>query len=192
MPPQKVDRQYVARLSEPIRIQTPSLTLLSALEDEEGAFVPHVHLKLTRGFHAFAKSVESMVLDACLAKKDEWFAGRRFTDDQVRASFKSLCKPGGSLKVNAPESAVLFDESDEVIGRDEVPAGSSVALILELSKVCFGRTEFGAMWTLVQARMMPPPPPPPRCLVDPSADVECPRPNPAVPSQSDTEVSEFF
>lgn len=154
---------YVARLPTPLEVVTPPLTLLSPLLDEDGGEAGHALLKLSPEFEAFAEEVERRVLEACLANKDTWFR-RRLDDDALRASFKQLCK-GGTLKVKLRPGAAVFDACGEPVAPGDVDAGARMKCLLELTKVCFGKTEFGAMWSLAQARLAPPPASAPKCLI---------------------------
>lgn len=170
LPLEKLGGSYVTRLATPLLVQTPVLALASPLDDHEGEPVPNAYLTLPKGFQQFAQDTEAAVLEACLANKAEWFR-RPLEDDSLRASFKEFCK-GQHLKIKVPRDALVFDSQGSLVEREGVAPGTSVRCLLELSKVCFGRTEFGAMWTLRQAQTAPAPPPPPRCMIDPTADCE--------------------
>lgn len=189
LPLEKLGNVYAARLARPLVVQTPPLTLASALEDEDGQPAGHAYLQLPRAFADFAREVEDLVLHACLANKHEWFR-RALSDDALRARFKEFCKASGHLKVRVPRDALVFDQAGQVVDRGQVTQGDAVRAILQLSRVCFGRTEFGAMWTLVQAQVAPPPPPPPKCLIDPSAE-GCGDPAPDA-SAADADVDSEF
>lgn len=219
-PLEKVGSAYVSRLTRPLLVQTPALRLAEA---PGGA---QLLLALPAGLRRFACRVEDRVLQACLANKGPWFK-RPIEDDSLRASFKRFaCERRGTLKVRVTPQTVLFDEHGAHLGAedpedededDEAEAeaaavggtaaqlaqlapGDGVRCLLELSKVCFGRTEFGATWTLVQAQRaeVPPPPPPkqrPRCLIDPSAET-CRRAAgglaPAAAAHEDADIGEFL
>ncbi len=192
LPVEKTGGLYAARLAAPLLVQTPPLALVSPLDDEDGTPLPHAHVSLPRAFLQFATEAEERVLAACLANKAEWFR-RPMEDQSLRASFKQFCKAagGGVLKIKVPRECLVFDSQGGVLERGDLRPGASVRAILELSRVCFGRTEFGAMWSLVQAQTVPAPPPPPRCLIDPGADAEdaCGGPE---PDYADSEVHEFL
>lgn len=170
---QKTGSAYAARLHQPVLVQTPPVVLLSSLADCADSHVTHAHLKVSSAprFVQFVEGVEEALLSTSLASKDTWFR-HSVHDDVLRASFRSFYK-AGALRVRVPRDALLFDEEGQVVGRDAVPIGSTLRCLLELSKVTFGRTEYGAMWSLVQAQVVPapapppPPPSPPKCLIDP-------------------------
>ena len=162
---------YVARLARPLVVQTPPLTVAAPLGGDDEP-TTHAHLGLPPGFADFAARVEAAALEACLAHKADWFR-RPLEDDALRASFKRFLDPATSiLKVRLPRSAPVFDAQGELVDRDAVPTGSGARCLLELSKLSFGRTEFGGMWSLVQAQQVqaPPAPPAPVCLIDASDD----------------------
>lgn len=167
----KTGSAYSARLRQPLLVQTPPVVVLSALEDAP----THVHLKVSSSprFVQFLEGVEETLLKTSLESKDAWFR-RPVDDDVLRASFRSFYR-AGALKVRVPRDAVLFDEMGAV--QESVAPGSSVRCLLELSRVTLGRTEYGAMWSLVQAQVVPSPPPPPpppsppKCLIDPSLEL---------------------
>lgn len=193
---EKTGGLYTARLAEPLVVQTPPLVLASPLDDEDGNPLPHCHVTLPAVFRHFVQQAEELVLEACLVNKAGWFR-RHLDDDSLRASFKPFCKPGGALKIKVPRDALVFDSDGMLLRREEVEPGTSVRCLLELSRVCFGRTEFGAMWSLVQAQCAPArpaPPPPPRCMIDPTADDDdhqCGGGDHR-PAEADSEVHEFL
>ena len=106
-------------------------------------------------FAAWLRGAEAWVLDECVRRKSEWFH-REVDDDALRLRFKSFFRPDdGAFKVKAPEGEVaLFGVDGSPVGPEELPAGQHVRCVLELSRFCFGRQEFGAMWRLVQARVV--------------------------------------
>jgi len=195
LPLEKHGGMYVAKLATPLLVQTPPLALLSPLEDDDGHPLPYAHLAVPRAFLRFLQDAEERVFQACVENKGQWF--RRAVEDQtLRASFKQFCKPsedgGGVLKIKVPRDVLVFDSQGTLLRSADVGTGATMRALLELSRVCFGRTEFGALWTLTQAQTAPsppPPPPPPRCLIDPGAD-EAAVEEPA--ADADLEVAEFL
>jgi hypothetical protein len=193
-PVQKVQNMYVAPLQEPMVVQTPVLTLAAALEaddDEEestrAAYPTHAQLVLPRPFAAFARDAEGLVLAAALANKVEWF--RRSLDDEVlQARFKAFCRTtregATHLRVRLAPDFALFDVDGTIL--DRAPAHAPLRCVLQLSRVCFGRTEFGASWTLLQAQLAPAPAAP-KCLIDASADRQ-----PEPESKPDFDLHEFL
>ena len=169
-PVEKVGGLYVARLATPLLVQTPPLVLASSLSHTDDTPLTRARVEPTPAFETFAQNVEQRVLDAALVNKKAWFR-RPLEDQRLRATLKRFCTPGVALQVYVPSDVELFDADGNPIDRDheQVQPGRSLRLILRLSEVCFGKNEFGALWTLVQARACPPKKTP-LCLIDPSAD----------------------
>jgi hypothetical protein len=193
-PLEKVGSAYVSRLAAPLLVQTPALRLA---DPPSGT---HAVLSLPAGLLRFASAVEDRVLQACLACKQDWFK-RPIEDGSLRASFKRfVCGERGTLKARVTPQTAVFDargdhvDDDDEEGRRAIlsgAGGAGVRCLLELSKVCFGRTEFGVTWTLVQAQQAPAPHdarPPPRCLIDPGAEEAAARRG----AQPDPEIGEFL
>lgn len=172
-PPHKVGPSREAPLARPLLVQTPTVTLASPLWDaSEDESPPHTHLHLAPAFAEFAARVEAAVVQAALVHKDEWF-GPGTHDRTVAAAFKPLCKPGGHLKVALPPGVGVFDPAGQQIAHEALAVGDAIRCILRLDAIILGRTEFGAMWTLVQVQARPPPPAPPshpRCLLSAEDD----------------------
>lgn len=177
----KEDGSRVAELARPLVIQTPTVTLTTPLHDDDDE-ITHAYLTLPPAFGEFAADVEDEVLKAALDHKAEWF--REGTEDEtVVAAFRQLYKPSGHLKVQVSPDAAVFDAEGGLLSRADVAPGQSVRAILRLDRITFGRFEFGAMWTLVQAQVRPAPsprPPEPRCLISTEDDDANPEPAPSV------------
>jgi hypothetical protein len=142
-------RLYVVPIDPPLRIQTTPVALATSLEDPE---VPFVYLSPDASLAAFFKKTEQAIEDACVANKTAWFAAK-FEDDLLRRGFKSFFGDAG-FKVKVPSDVACFDSQQKPIGREDVPAGSVVRAVLELSRVCFGRHEYGATWKLIQLQVV--------------------------------------
>lgn len=167
----KQNKLYVANLAPALTVVTPPVQLASSLADADAPFAylrPHGRLA------AWLRDVEAWVLDACLANKGAWFR-KDVDDDALRHNFKSFFRETGEFKVrtSAGGDVAVFAEDGQPAGAEEAVEGRHVRCVLELSRVCFGRQEFGAMWRLVQARLVDVPP----CLIhddddDEAADAE--------------------
>lgn len=164
-PMEREGKLYVVRLRPKILVQTPPLALTSSLVDDDGEPLTFAHLAPAGQFAAFLRRAEAAVLDACLAHKHDWFR-KDFEDDALRSGFKTFLRPNGTIKVKVPEDVAVFDVAKRPIPPGDAPAGSQVRCILELAKISFGKTEFGAAWKLVQVRSIAQP----RCLIDDTAD----------------------
>ena len=168
-PIEKSGTVYVAKLRRPLVVQTPPLVLASPLEEEDQPLT-HAHLVLPQAFADFAHAVEAKVLSSCLANKAAWFR-RPMDDDSLRAGFKAFCRDK-NLKIKLPRDVLVFDSEGRLVSRADIPQGATIRCLLELSRISFGRTEFGSMWSLLQAQTAPPPRPPPKCMIDPAVEEE--------------------
>lgn len=173
-------RLYVVPLEPPIRIQTTPMTLTTSLEDPSIAFVyvqPDVKLR------DFFERTETAICNACIAHKNEWFAiAKNLDDDTLRHGYKSFFGEQG-FKLKVGPDVACFDADKKPIGREDIPAGTVVRAILELSRVCFGRHEFGATWKVAQVQLVPT-----ECYItmDPIDDA------PSGDTLSDSDVDEFL
>ena len=142
-------RLYIVPVEPALTIISPPVQTTTSLEDD----VPFVYIEPKGAFADFLKQSEDTILDACLANKATWFATQH-EDDALRRGFKSFFKEDGTFKLKVPNDAAFFDAKGQPIGREDVPAGTTVRLALELSRVCFGRHEFGSTWKLLQAKLV--------------------------------------
>ncbi len=165
LPIEREGKLYIVKLKDKLVVQTPVLTLTTPLVDDEGDPLPFATLAVPSQFGAFARRVEALVLEACVANKADWFR-KDLDDDALRAGFKTFLRPNGTLKIKVPEDAAVFDADKRPIAPGDVTAGTQVRAIIELSRISFGKTEFGAMWRLVQARAVATP----ECLIEDVAD----------------------
>ena len=153
----KEGRLYVAPLAAgALRVQTPPTQVL-VLEDNFAFISP------TGPFAAFLRQTEAALKESCAAHAASW----GISEDQVAHSFKSFFREDGTFKVRVDPDFAAFDEHGDPMDRaPAVPAHARA--ILELSKVCLGKTEMGAMWRLLQLRVAPQPVP---CLIDLEVEV---------------------
>lgn len=164
-PVEREGKLYVVKLRPKIVVVTPPMTLASSLVDADGEPLPFASLAPPAQLAAFLRRVEAAALDACIANKAEWFR-KDLDDDALRAGFKSFLRANGTFKVKVPDEVAAFDASKKPVAPGDVAAGAQVRGILELAKLSFGKTEFGAMWKLVQLREMSVP----ECLIDDTGD----------------------
>lgn len=155
---------YVAALAPPLTVVTPPVKLLGSLADPDAAFA---HLLPAGRFASWLREAEAWVLEECIRRKSDWFH-REVDDDALRHRFKTFFRPDdGAFRVRAAAGEVaLFGADGEPVGPEEVGDGQYVRCVLELPRLSFGRQEFGAMWRLVQARVVRVP----GCLIADSED----------------------
>ena len=160
-PLEKEGRIYVAPLANgPLVIQTPLLEIQSLGES-------HAWTRPTGPFKDFLARTERLVQRASEEAAVAW----GITQEQVTTSFKSFFRDDGSFKVRVGSDFTAFTDAGDALDLEDASVtmdGVTVRAALELSRVCLGKTEVGAIWRLVQIRLSPPPPP---CLIDIDAEV---------------------
>lgn len=139
---------YVSKLVEPLRIVTSPVRLLTSLEDGP----PFAQLGVDDSLYAFLESVEQKVLQECLARKTTWFRGE-IPDETIVAHVKTFLAPEEkAIKVKVSDDLECFAKDKSPV---DLPAEGVLARgILEASRITFGRTEFGLIWTLRQLRLV--------------------------------------
>lgn len=143
-------RLYVVPLEDPIRIVTTPVTLASDIGDPD---VPFVYASVDSTLNAFLTRVEDTIADACIANKNEWFAiAKTLEDDVLRRGFKSFRDADKGWKFKVPEDLACFSHDKKPIGREDLRVGDTVRLALELTRVCFGKHEYGASWKVLQVQ----------------------------------------
>lgn len=148
-PSTKEHRVYVAPLDPPLTVQTPPVTLASSLDPEHGA--TFALLATSGAFLDFVRATEAAVLDRVVEKRAELLR-KEVDPDALKTNFKSFVDDSGVLRVKVADDLAVFDAAGQVVGHEELPDGSRVRCVLELSRVCFGRAEFGAVWRVKQVQ----------------------------------------
>jgi hypothetical protein len=134
---------YFVPFKTPLIVQTPVFKLTEPLNSGS------VTLKITKGFATFVKEIEQTILNAAFVNKSTWFR-TELTDEIITDGFKSFMNEY-DLKVKVSEELTSFDDEGNYIENNfKTPVG--VRCILELSGICFGKLEFGAMFTLTQVQ----------------------------------------
>lgn len=158
----KLNKLYVANLAAPLSVQTPPVELATGLGEGDFACI-----KPSGQFLQWLRDVEDAILERAVQNKADWFR-KELSTDVLRHNFKSFFRDDGQFKVRTDGDVPVFDAQKNAVGSEEAAPGTSVRCVLELVRVCFGRQEFGAMWRLVQARLVDPQP----CLIDDAAEVD--------------------
>lgn len=164
--PVKEGGMYVAHLETPLAVYSPAVRL--SLNDDGTATLSTASGTAKRFFGAVEAEVVRRVTDA--HGTEGWLS--ETTGDALSAGFKTFiqccgaCVSGDAcecttdaswcLVVRAVQEEVAFFAADgaEVCAQD-VEAGAPCRAALELTRVCFGRTTWGAMWRLKQVRLSP-------------------------------------
>lgn len=142
---------YHVPFDHPIRIQTPVLKF-EYIDEGVATF------RVPKDFYDFMERVEDFAFREAVERRASWFK-KDLNEDELRAGFKSFVREGSEVDVKVGDECVAFDERG---AQTELESGARIRCIFELSGVCFGRTEFGCMWTLVQAQSTASP----KCLIN--------------------------
>lgn len=152
----KTGNVYYVPFDEPLRVQTPVIRLEAC--DQNTAT-----LAVSKDFAKFLARVDDYVFGKALDHKKTWFK-KDLSEEELRAGFKTFIADN-TVEVKVDDDFAAFDENGDQI---ELSNGSKTRCILELTGVCFGRTEFGCMWTLLQAQKSTSP----KCLINPSVGAD--------------------
>lgn len=142
---------YVSALSSPLLVQTPAVTISSDLleNDEQVTFA---HLKLKTPLLAIFRDIEHEILQRALAQRNTWFR-EDISDETIQQSFKSFIQlDDRTLRVRLADDLRAFDARKTPIA---LPGkGTRVKAVLELGRITFSKTQFGAVWNLKQVRLV--------------------------------------
>lgn len=156
----KVGTVYFVPFSKPVRVQTPVLKLVEF--DASAAF------KVPRSFAAFVANFEEHLLQAASANRKLWFK-KDLSEETLRTSFKTFLT-GCTFRAKVGDDFAAFDDEGDHMDPAEIRPPAGVRCILELDGMCFGRTEFGGMWSVSQLRATEPR----KCLIDPRGQSQTP------------------
>lgn len=138
---------YVSSLETPLVIQTPTIALASDLS-EDASFAA---LKMKSSVLTFFKTVEDTLIQHAIANKASWFR-EDIGDETIVQSFKSfLSEDDRMLRVRVAEACTAYDTEKNKIALPQ--AGTKIKAVLELSRLTFSKTQFGAVWNLKQLRL---------------------------------------
>lgn len=179
----KLNSLYVAPLAQPLTVLTPPVELATSLGDGDE---PFAYIRPIGRFADWLRGVEAWLLDECVRRKEEWFR-KDIDDDALRHNFKSFFRDGGEFKVKVvPDEVAVFGVDKAPVGAEEATAGRHVRCVLDLSRICFGRQEFGAMWRLVQARLVDVP----QCLIEDEDEEDARDEDDASPDEAPADADE--
>lgn len=141
---------YVSALEHPLIIQTPTLTLTTDLLENDDV-VSFTNLRLKTSTLAFFKEVEEELIQQAIAHKGTWFR-EDIDDETIAQSFKSFVTDEDRLlRVRVADTCTAYDSEKTKVPLP--PAGTKVKAVLELSRLTFSKTQFGAVWNLKQVRL---------------------------------------
>lgn len=138
---------YVASLETPFVVHTPTVILESPLEDETFA-----NLRLTTSTVALFKDVERSILELALSQKGTWFR-EDISDETITKSLRSFVdEEAKTVRVRVDENICAFTGSKKKVAVP--PVGTRVKAVIELSRITFSKTQFGAVWNLKQVKLV--------------------------------------
>lgn len=147
-----VARLFVVPVEPALTVQTTPVVLNTSIEDPD---VPFVYFQGDHKLMDFMKHTEQHIEDACISHKKEWFSlAKTLDDDILRRGFKTFFGDAG-YKVKIAPDVPCFDQHKKPIGREDIPENSTVRMVMELSRICFGRHEYGATWKVTQVQLVP-------------------------------------
>jgi len=158
------NKTYSVKFPEKIVLQTKR-SVVGHLFNEEGDIMPFAHMTLDPESSKALQGFETWVLRAAKEHKTSWFK-KNISDSYLENSFKSYFKPDGQFTARVAEDFLVFSPSGENLSdvSEALKNGSEAILLLETSQITFGKTEFGSLWKLKQAVVVPPKPRP-ECLI---------------------------
>lgn len=156
----KVGTVYFVPFSKPVRVQTPVLKLVE--------FESSAAFKVPRSFAAFVANFEEHLFRAAVANKKLWFK-KDLSEEALRSSFKTFLS-GCTFRAKVGDDVAAFDDEGDHMDPAEIRPPIGVRCILELDGICFGRTEFGGMWSISQLRATEAR----KCLIDPLGQSQTP------------------
>jgi len=167
----KDNRVYSAKFAEKLVLQTRRSTLRSDLFNDEGEILPFATIELDAESAGAMAAFEDWVLDVSKANKGTWFK-KAISDAYLESSLKTYLKAATSahkkraLTAKVAEDFTIFSTEGEVLDldRDVLPVESQAIFLFEASQITFGKTEFGCLWKLKQAVLLPTKPKP-ECLI---------------------------
>lgn len=139
---------YVSARTPPLLIHTPTVTLSSDLVENDDT-ATFANLKVKASAAQFFKDVEDAVLALAIERKGSWFR-EDIPDEVIAQSLRSFIDEG-MLRVRVADEIVAYDPAKAKV--DLPPKGTKVRAVLELARITFSKTQFGAVWNLKQVRL---------------------------------------
>ena len=145
--------EVYAALAEPLYVVTSPQKLTAVDLDLKTA-----HVDCSDSVRDFISALEKRVADVVVANKSAWFpaaSGKKTEpeDAAIRARFKSFFLPSGDYRFKLSLDAEAFGDSGAPIDIAEVEAGARVRLVLEVTRVSFGKREYGVSIRIKQLRV---------------------------------------
>lgn len=152
----KDERTYSVKFAEPLTIQTRRSTVASGCD---GFSSPLVRVDLDAETAQVLRDFEVFIKDETKKHKAEWFK-KTISDAYLESSFKTYFKDGNNTAAfKVAEDFAVFDASgNALLADDSAPdAATDFIFLLEATQLTFGKTEYGCLWKVRQAVVLPAP-----------------------------------
>ena len=167
----KDDRTYSVKFADKISLQTGRSTMMSpSIVDADNDIVPFLQVTLDAKTADVLRTFEAFIKKTTKTKKVEWFK-KAISDAYLESSFKTNFKdaPAQAASFKVAEDFALFDAQGTVVDPAALVQGTDVVLLLEATRITFGKTEYGCLWKVRQGVLLPPKPKP-ECLIQVTDD----------------------
>jgi hypothetical protein len=149
------DAEVFAPFDSPLVVVTPPQKL-TALD----ADLHTCHVDLSDSLRDFVDTLEDRVTNLVVANFAAWFptpasakkAGSQAAD-AIRERFKSFFSASGDYRFRLPADAQAFDEAGEETELAAIQPGARVRLVIEASRISFGKREYGVSIRVKQMRI---------------------------------------
>ena len=140
---------YVSTRTPSLIAQSPPVLLQTELVEGDTEFAT---LRVTPSASTFFNQIEEKLVDLAISRKAVWFR-EGISDDLIRASLKSFVAPEErTVRVRVADGLQAFDTTKNVV---PLPApGTRIKAVIELGRITFSKTQFGAVWTLKQVKVV--------------------------------------
>jgi len=148
----KDERTYSVKFAEPLTIQTKRSTVATGCD---GFASPLVRVDLDAETAQILRDFEAFIKEETKKHKAEWFK-KTISDAYLESSFKTYFKDGSNntAAFKVAEDFAVFDASGNVLADAE---GNDFIFLLEATQLTFGKTEYGCLWKVRQAVVLPAP-----------------------------------
>ena len=148
----KDERTYSVKFAEPLTIQTKRSTVATGCD---GFSSPLVRVDLDAETAQVLRDFEAFIKEETKKHKAEWFK-KTISDAYLESSFKTYFKGDDTATAafKVAEDFALFDASGNALADAE---GNDFIFLLEATQLTFGKTEYGCLWKVRQAVVLPAP-----------------------------------
>lgn len=139
---------YAVKFKEKLLIQTPPVVCRDSLVNSKGDLLPYLYVVPDPAFAEWLDAFDDHMLEQAHNHKDAWFRSHTTRTD-IDQSFKRYFKDN-VLRLKLSEGVMLVDSARKPVEARDIKPDSRIRVIMELSRILFGRTEFGCVWKAPQ------------------------------------------